>query len=168
MFDLNRRKLLIGSLISGAAIAAPALAFAEDRYQVLVQLQRDAIQSIGRHNSMLAEQVAARGSYNMEHRRVCSEASGFTQNANKLLDFMLREFNRSDLTSKEVHEKVRGLFNKTVSIDTMNADELRSVEDAVVCIAVMKNLLTTHRAPFDSQRMPLFNTFAGTYKNVIL
>lgn len=55
-----------------------------------------------------------------------------------------------------------------IKIDTLNADELRLIEDAVVSIAVVKSLLSYHRVPVDSHRSKYFNAFANNYKNIIL
>ena len=203
MFDLNRRKLLIGSLITGAAISAPSLAFAEDRYQVLIRLQQDVLdllyrcQQRGREymfdigyeakaarlqprypykpegmsevefRALERDTIKARTYMNDTTRAEWKLADGDAK-IETMLVFMNREFNRSDFNDPSVHQAVRALMNGEVKIDTLDADQLRMVEDAVVCIAIMKRMLSYHRIPMDTANIPAFHDFATKHRALIL
>lgn len=167
MFDLNRRKLLIGSLITGVALSAPSLVFAEDRYQVLIELQRDVIHAKDVYHDVRVQMFPTKLP-NTAERALIGEASGFDAKMDKLLGFLLAEFNRSDLDDEQVQQGVRDLMRGNVKIDTLNASELRLIEDAVVSIAVVKSLLSYHRAPVDATRSKQFNAFATQYRRIIL
>ncbi len=166
MFDLNRRKLLIGSLITGVAVSAPSLAFAEDRYQILVELQRDVIHASGVYYDV-KHQMFGDTRISLANRAIVTEISGFDAKMGSLLRFLLTEFNRSDLDDVRVRQGVRDLMTGQIKIDTMEADQLRLVEDAVVSVAVVKTILS-YRAPVDANRLEHFDTFATRYRSVIL
>ena len=167
MFDLNRRKLLIGSLITGAALSAPSLVFAEDRYQVLIELQRDVLHAKDAYNAT-KEQMFGAKLPNSADRAIIGEVSGFDAKMDNLLGFLMAEFSRSDLDDERVQQGVRDLMRGNVKIDTLNASELRLIEDAVVSIAVVKSLLSYYRVPVDANRSKNFNTFATHYRRIIL
>ena len=167
MFDLTRRKLLIGALISGTAISAPSLTFAEDRYQVLVELQHDTVRAFGVYKEMMTQNISgARSNFYSPYSKACSETSGFNKSADALLDYLLREFNRSDLTSSEVLYKVRAVLNRTIPLDTMDADELRRIEDVAVSLAVVKNLFKQNM-PIDVHSQA-FHTFATVHRPIFV
>lgn len=204
MFDLNRRKLLLGSLITGVAIAAPALAFAEDRYQVLIQLQQDVLDTLhncreaGRaynfeigydakkaaytaflhdrwNNTLTQKEVTALSNdvhgaakYMQQTTKAEWAVRGGQPKVETLLSFILREFNRSDLNDLQVRASVRALIRGQIKIDTLDADQLRQVEDAVVGIAVVKGLLSYHLVPMETGGSPTFNEFASRYRDLIL
>lgn len=165
MFDLNRRKLLIGSLITGAALSAPSLVFAEDRYQVLIELQRDVIHAKNAYNETKEQMFGTKLPNNAE-RAIIGEVSGFDAKMDKLLGFLMAEFRRSDLEDARVQQGVRDLMRGNVKIDTLNASELRLIEDAVVSIAVVKSLLSYYRVPVDVNSKN-FDTFATHYRRII-
>ena len=203
MFDLNRRKLLIGSLIAGAAVAGPSLAFAEDRYQVLIRLQQDVLELLARCKApglgymaendyeakkailnanfpyrpdgisraeyrKLEEDTSRAFNYLSETTRAEWRAREGDAKVDTLIRYMLVEFNRTDLNDPASRVAVRALMDGKVKIDTLDADQLRMVEDAVVCIAIMKNILSFHRAPINTQPMESFHQFADKYKSLIL
>ncbi len=203
MFDLNRRKLLIGSLITGAAISAPSLAFAEDRYQVLIRLQQDVLdlfyrcQQRGReymfdigyeakaallqanfpyrpegmssaeYRVLEADTTKARN-YMLETTRAEWKLTDGDAKVETMLRFMDREFNRTDTNNPSARQAVRALIKGEIKIDTLDADQLRMVEDAVVCIAIMKAMLHYHRIPIDTAKMPEFHKFATKYRSLII
>lgn len=205
MFDHNRRKILIGSLLMGAALSTPVLAFAEDRYQVLMRLQQDVLQTLhhcteaGRaHNfeigfdeknerylsalkdwkvrqslgndefRKLDAEISKANAFMSETRRANWKISDGDQKVQVLLTFLLTEFNRSDLSSASVQQGISDLMRGKIQIDTMDPEQLRLVEDAVVSVAIVKSLLSYHRIPMDTQKMPAFHEFAGRYRNLIL
>lgn len=88
--------------------------------------------------------------------------------ADYLLGWTMQNFNGSDPQKPEVRQQIKDLFNGNLKIDTLSESDLRSVEDAVVCIALAKNMLSIHKLPLDTQKMPTFITFCERFKELIL
>lgn len=105
---------------------------------------------------------------NTAERAMLGDVSGFDVKMDKLLGFLMAEFRRSDLDDARVQQGVRDLMRGNVKIDTLNANDLRLVEDAVVSIAVVKSLLSYYRVPVDSNRSEQFTAFANHYRRIIL
>lgn len=162
MFDLNRRKFLISSLIIGASVSTTELAFAEDRYQVLVGLQQDAIQATKVYNELRDGRLVV---YQSREQFMLMEASGVDKRMTGLCDYLHREFNRSDVRDPNVRSSVRSFFRDPKQLNVLSADELRTVEDAVVTIAVLRNMLATHRAPITHEQL---DRFASTHSALIV
>lgn len=204
MFDLNRRKLLLGSLMTGAAVSSSAFAFAEDRYQVLMRLQQDVLdflrqcQSAGRANYFDTGYEAKKAAYEnflnnrwankLSQKEVVSLSNDIGRaeqymrqttlaewrlrdgdaKAGVLLDYLVKEFNRSDLNDPYVRQMVHDLSRGKIVIDALDVNQLRQVEDAVVVLAVTKNLLGRSRAPVNTANIEAFEVIVTRYKDLIL
>lgn len=204
MIDLTRRQLLLGSLISTGMIAAPGLAQASDRYQILMTLQRDVLDTMAvastegrqfyervgyaekraaytaflrdRWHSTLTQKEISRLSKDVHEAEAVMrqttvaawKAINGDAKVDTLLRFLLREFNRSDLTDPRVRQTVQDLMHGRLKIDVLDEQQLRTVEDAVVSIAIAKHLLSVARCPIETGKMASFNEFATTYRELIL
>lgn len=160
MFDLNRRKFLIASIITGAAISDAELVFAEDRYQVLVKLQHDAIEAASVYNDLKAKSGRLVTHRSREDSALI-EASGAGEKLEILLNYLFSEFNRSDLHDPSIKARARMFVDYPETINTLNEEELRRVEDVIVTLAVIKNMMIIHRAPIDDSTLEKFGRTCG-------
>ena len=159
------RRLIIGSILSGGLLSAtPALALVSDRYNTLVQLQED-LSLVTTNARSLMEEAGIVGRPN---RAAFLEATGLYRHAEALFNYLALEFNGSDLNKPGLFETVRQLFDKTLVIDTLDENQLREVEDAVVVIAVSKHVLVGMKCPVNVDKTPSFETIAKRYRHLIL
>ena len=203
MFDINRRKLLLGSLITGVALSTPVLAFAEDRYQVLMRLQQDVLdtlkgcRAVGHahyekigyeaknaayvefqrnrggtltHEELrtLSDEVLGAQKYMSVTTRAAWRLTDGNAKAETMMRYLLTDFNRSDLTDPIVRERVRDLLTGKMLINTLDANQLRQVEDAVVCVAIVKSMFAVYCVPMDVAMIPSFEDFAMRYRDLIV
>lgn len=193
MIDLTRR-LVLGSLIAGTftGLSAPVLAKVSNRYQGLIQLQRDLYgatdllyselkkfdesedRRLGVDGVRIISAAAARDKFagGRQLRKELVEAVAINPKAEALFSYMVAEFNRDNLedetTAMLLRGKIRQLFNGEISIDIMSEQELARTEDSIVCIAIAKHLLSSKKVPLNSQVVPSFHLFATRYRGLIL
>jgi hypothetical protein len=65
-------------------------------------------------------------------------------------------------------EDIRPIFARTKRFDALNEDDLRRLVEGVVPVAVMREMVLTHRVPFEPNRTDGWATFVGRYQHVIL
>lgn len=164
--EFNRRGFLI--LISGGSLISPSVvSAAPNRYKQLVEFQHHLVKSgipIAEDLKYLKKIGAWKPArQHPGHAAFCAEADYF-------LSWMLENFNNSDLNDPNVIMGVRALFgadDKRIVIDTMDERQLRMTEDAVIVVAVLKNMIH-QEVPIDTMKMPHVDIFAHRYKNLIL
>jgi hypothetical protein len=171
----DRRKLL-GSLIGGDYDSLNGI---PDRYAELVARQKLVIEVNEQIKAAKVEPDVA-GMSHAEATQVKSDyKAAFKIEVEPLLAelylvsdgmlaFIRLHFNNSNLEDPALFQMVSDLFDGKLVVDTMDEDALRTVEDAVVAIAVAKRMLSVEKVPWNAVKMKEFAPFANRYKALIL
>lgn len=160
---MNRRnffKGLLGAVVAGTALTASQEAAAQlfgfNKYAEMVRLQQDVI----------ALNTQARG----DTRYVSSNHPLFNeigQRTDRLLGYAMDNF-QGDTTAPEMLAGCKELFNNGAAFDTMSEAGLRSIVEALIPVAVARNLLAVQRVSFNPKGMVNWTRFANKYQDLIL
>lgn len=173
---------LVGAFVGGVALGATLtrkLKARPDtaRYVKIIELQKKAMATSAKLNSYIEEELERRRSAPVVNLPACSDynimrtdatakalRTKLSKEADQILLFGMDNF--STESTLEAQYQVSDLFERWLKIDTMSVDELKSILETVVTLAVIRNVIQS-KAKIDTQQMVHIHRWCGLVKEMV-
>jgi len=145
--DRNNLVGLLSAAATGGVMLNSTDALSSDKYSVAVIKAR--------------EVVSLNASYKAD--RLPESMDRMSTKLDRLLGFLLSQFRVETNT-----DEVRRVMKNTHAINALNEDELGTLADGVVPIALIRELLAKHRIMIDTSRLGNWAAFVNRYETSVL